>query len=148
MNAISDSCLKINNNCNINFKGTYFESFGDMFINIFDNIISKNKDLGKDLEINIDINIQNDDLELKVKNNLPINTDIKELDKKVEDVINKVANYKKGELTSSFEIGSGYLKICKCISADLERNEYIVEPRNTEDLFEVKIIFNIKNLIA
>lgn len=119
-----------------------------MFINIFDNIISKNKDLGRDLIIDISVESKNDYLEIRVTNNLSETIDINELNKKVAEIKLKIDNYKKGNLISSFEEGSGYLKICKCISSDLERNDYSILVKNTPDSFTVEIGFNLKNLIT
>jgi len=148
MNAIDKATVNIRNNCRHNLNGKYFESFGDMFINIFDNIISKNRDLEDALVIDIDIKNESNELEIIIKNNLSKSIEYKELTEKVNEIKTKVDYYKKGELTSSFEEGSGYLKICKCISASLERDEYNVEPSNTKKSFEVKISFKLNNLIS
>lgn len=147
-NIIKKASVNISNICEEKFKGKYFESFGDMFINVFDNIISKNKDLEEKLEINIDIKSLDSYLEIKISNNLSEAINIEELNNKVAEIKLKIDNYKKGNLISSFEEGSGYLKICKCISSDLERNNYSIKVNNTSKIFEVEIGFNLKNLIS
>ncbi|OUS15802.1 hypothetical protein A9Q93_06245, partial [Nonlabens dokdonensis] len=133
--------------CNSKFKGKYFEGFGDMLINIFDNIIKNNRDLNGDLKINILIESKNGLTKIFVSNNLSPLIDIKDLNTKVLDIKRKVNNYKDGNLANSFEGDSGYLKICRCISADLEQTNYEVNVDNSIDSYVVEIIIENKKLI-
>ncbi len=147
-NSIQIATVETNYKCSSNFKGKYFETFGDMLINIFDNIVSKNKDLGNELKIDINVKQINDAIEINIKNNISNLTDKKVLKQRVENIIKNVKDYKKKGIDSSFEEGSGFLKICKCISVDLERDEFEVCPKIVKNNFIVKINFELKGLIV
>ena len=144
--SIQISTVNIKNNCVSKFQGKFFESFGDMLINLFDNIVSKNRELGRQLVIGIEVNENNENLVFNIKNNIPATTNKKELKRKISEIVKNVEDFKTGGLNSSFEEGSGFLKICKCISVDLEREEYTVLPMLLKDTFEVNIEFELKNL--
>jgi hypothetical protein len=146
--SIQNASVKTTCKCSSNFKGKYFEIFGDMLINIFDNIVSKNKDLGNELKIDINIKQVNESIELVIKNNISNSTDKNILKERVKKIIKNVTDYKKEGINSSFEEGSGFLKICKCISVDLERDNYEVVPKIVKNNFEVKINFELKELIV
>ncbi|MEH6762953.1 MAG: hypothetical protein V7655_00505 [Aequorivita antarctica] len=146
-NSISNSSVTKNINCSSRFKGKYFESFGDILINIFENVVSKNRDLGNDLKIEISIKEIKDKIVIVVSNTLSNSIDKKKLKGRIIKIKENVSNYKKEGLASSFEEGSGYLKICKSISVDLERKEYIVIPKIIKNQFEVEIQFDLKELI-
>lgn len=146
--SIQNATVNTSCKCSSNFKGKYFETFGDMLINIFDNIVSKNKDLGNELKIDINIKQIKESIELNIKNNISDSTDKKVLKESVEKIIKNVNDYKKEGINSSFEEGSGFLKICKCISVDLERDNYEVIPKIVKNNFEVKINFELKELIV
>lgn len=145
--ALSKGKVEINNNCPLRFKGEYFETFGDIFINIFGNVVGNNKDLEEQLSISIDINCADQELKIIVKNNLssPINYD--ELDQKIEGTKEKIALYKLNPTSVAFEKGSGYLKLCKSIGADLTRDTYDIIPSRNENIYEVQIDFNVLGLI-
>ena len=145
-NAVSKGNVRIDNSCHLRFNGKYFESFGDIFINLFDNIISKNKDLEEELEITIKIFIDGEKIHINVKNNLSKNILLTDLAAAVEEINRKVINYNDNSVVG-FEKGSGYLKICKCISIGLNLKEYSIIPKFTANEFQVDIDFNIKNLI-
>ncbi|WP_026703627.1 hypothetical protein [Flavobacterium soli] len=144
-NAFTKGTVKIEDNSISRFNGKYFESFGDIFINLFDNIISKNRDLGEDLLVEIDIREDQDILTILVKNNLSHNLELTELSKSVQDIINKINEYE-GDSPVAFEKGSGYLKICKSIYVGLNQKDYTIIPTFDKDSFEVTIKFNIKDL--
>ncbi len=146
--SIQNAIVKTDCSCSSNFKGKYFETFGDMLINIFDNIVSKNKDLGNQLKIDINIKQINESIEILVKNNISGSIDIDKLKIRVTNIIQNVADYKKEGIDSSFEEGSGFLKICKCIAVDLERDYYEVTPSVIKNSFEVKINFELNKLIV
>ncbi|MCG8881636.1 hypothetical protein G1L02_00400 [Tenacibaculum finnmarkense] len=146
--SIQNSVVKTNFKCDSNFKGKYFEIFGDMLINIFDNIVSKNKDLGHKLKIDISIVQTDNAIEIIIKNNISSSINKKMLKERVEVITQNVKNYKKEGINSSFEEGSGFLKICKCIAVDLERDVYEVEPKIKDNNFEVKINFELNKLIV
>jgi len=129
------------------FNGKYFESFGDIFINLFDNIISKNRDLGEDLDVKISIKEEEDVLTIIVKNNLSPNTIMENLSKSIEDIRKKIDEYD-DDSPVGFEKGSGFLKICKSITVGLNQKDYKILPTFDETSFEVKIEFNIKDLIV
>lgn len=147
-NSINNAKVKMDIHCDSKFKGKYFESFGDMLINIFDNIISKNKDLGPDLIINIKAIQTKNNLEIIIKNNLSKSVNKQDLKERIKKIIQNVSDYKNAGLNSSFEEGSGFLKICKCISVDLERKDFIVVPKIIKNDFEVKINFELNQLIV
>jgi hypothetical protein len=138
--------LKTSYKCSSSFKGRYFETFGDMLINIFDNIVSKNKDLGNQLIVEINIKQVKDKIEFVIKNNISNSIDKKILKERVGKIIKNVDDYKKQGINSSFEEGSGFLKICKCISVDLERDKFEVIPKIVKNNFEVKISFELNDL--
>lgn len=146
-NAINNATVNSKFVCESNFRGKYFENFGDMLINIFDNIVSKNKDLGDKLEIDIFIRQINQTFELIITNNISNLIDKKILKERVDIIIKNIEDYKKKGIDSSFEEGSGFLKICKCIAVDLERNEFELIPRISKNNFEVKMKFELNNLI-
>ncbi|QXP79100.1 MULTISPECIES: hypothetical protein [Winogradskyella] len=146
-NSINIAQVKMDIECDLKFKGKYFESFGDMLINIFDNIISKNKDLGSDLKINIKAVLIKNNLEITIKNNLSKLVNKADLKARIKKIIQNVADYKNEGINSSFEEGSGFLKICKCISVDLEREDFILLPKITKNDFEVKINFELNKLV-
>lgn len=145
-NSIDNSEVNINNRCSSKFKGKYFEHFGDMLINIFDNIVSKNRELGNRLKIEIKVEEKNNELLFLIRNNLSSDKNKKDLKERVNSIVKKVAEYKEKGMASSFEIGSGFLKICKCISVDLEQEEYVVEPKIVKNQFEVNIKFKTEKL--
>ena len=146
--SIQNAFVTTNFNCNSNIKGKYFEIFGDMLINIFDNIISKNKELGRKLKIEISIIQVSDAIEIIIKNNISSLVDKKKLKERIVEINQNVQDYKQKGINSSFEEGSGFLKICKCIAVDLERDIYEVEPSIIKNMFEVKINFNLNKLIV
>ncbi|MGV6832203.1 MAG: hypothetical protein ACWA5P_11665 [bacterium] len=147
-NSIDNAQVNMIINCDLKFKGKYFESFGDMLINIFDNVISKNKDLGSYLKINIKATHVKNNLEITIKNNLSKSVDKINLKNRIKKIVQNVADYKIKGINSSFEEGSGFLKICKCISVDLERKEFTLEPKIIKNDFEVKIIFELDKLVV
>ncbi|GAB3713872.1 hypothetical protein [Flavobacterium koreense] len=129
------------------FNGKYFESFGDIFINLFDNIISKNRDLGEDLNVYINIKEEENILTINVKNNISKSININDLSKSVEMIKKKITDYV-DDSPIGFEKGSGYLKICKSIYIGLNQKIYSITPIFDENFFEVKIEFNMKDLIV
>lgn len=147
-NSINNANIIMDIQCDSKFKGKYFESFGDMLINIFDNIVSKNKDLGTDLNINIKAIQKQNNLDIIIKNNLSKAVNKQVLKDRIKKIIQNVSDYKVAGLNSSFEEGSGFLKICKCISVDLERKDFIVAPKIIKNDFEVRINFELNQLIA
>lgn len=146
-NILSIATVERDIKCTCKYKGKYFEGFGDMFINIFDNIIKNNKDLIEELKINVMISSKNGQTRIKVSNNLSPKINVKDLKRKIEEIKRNVNNYKDGNMINSFEDGSGYLKICRCISADLEQTIYDVNVEHTHDKYEVQITIQNKNLI-
>ncbi|MCP9756852.1 hypothetical protein EGI26_16935 [Lacihabitans sp. CCS-44] len=151
-NSINGNILNIakverNIKCNSKYKGKYFEGFGDMLINIFDNIIKNNKDLYEKLDIKIMVNSENGLTKIIVSNNISPNIDVEELKIKIQDIKRKVSNYRDGNMANSFEGDSGYLKICRCISADLEQGNYEVNVEYSNNKYEVQITIENKNLI-
>lgn len=146
--SIQNASVRTSIKCSSNFKGKYFETFGDMFINIFDNIVSKNKDLGDQLKIDISVVQVKDAIAITIKNNISDSIDKKKLKERIENIIQNVQDYKKEGINSSFEEGSGFLKICKCIAVDLERDNYEVQPRIIKNNFEVNIKFELNKLIV
>lgn len=146
-NAITKGNVVIVNNCHSRFNGEFFESFGDIFINLFDNIISKNRELDSLLKIEILIEENNDEITIIVKNNLAKSTSIENLAIAIDEIKLKVKNYV-DDSPVGFEKGSGYLKICKCIATGLNRKNYLILPSFDDSSFEVKIEFNIKDLIV
>lgn len=151
MNSINQDTLtkaelNIVNNCHLRFKGKYFESFGDIFINLFDNIISKNKDIDDALKVVISIERIDEDLQIIFKNNIAESADKELLDENIEATINKIEKYKNEGSSVSFEQGSGFLKICKSIAINLERQQYSIVPKRDGNNFEVAISFSLKNL--
>lgn len=146
-NAFTKGKVELNNLSTSRFNGKYFESFGDIFINLFDNITSKNRDLGEDLDVKISIKEEDGILTIIVNNNLSSNTLMKNLSKSVEDIKKKINEYV-DDSPVGFEKGSGFLKICKSITVGLNQKEYKILPTFDETSFEVKIEFNIKDLIV
>lgn len=146
-NAFTKGNLEIVDLSSSRFNGKYFESFGDIFINLFDNIISKNRDLGEDLDVKISIKEEEDVLTIIVKNNLSPNTIMDNLSKSIEDIRKKINEYA-DDSPVGFEKGSGFLKICKSIYVGLNQKDYKILPTFDETSFEVKIEFNIKDLIV
>ena len=146
-NAFTIGKVEIEDGSTSRFNGKYFESFGDIFINLFDNIISKNRDLGEELVVNISIQEANELLTIAVRNNLSKNLTVQDLSESVTQIIKKIDAYK-GDSPVAFEKGSGYLKICKSIYVGLNQKEYIITPKFDEESFEVIIKFNIKELIV
>lgn len=144
-NALNKATLNIRNRCNTRFKGRYFESFGDIFINLFDNIINKNKSLENSLLIDIDIENEENMLRIVFGNNLPDDTNIDVLEQNIKSTLDKIENYQNGSIVS-FEQGSGYLKLCKSIAVDLDRKKYSIIPKCEEGKFEVNISFDLDNL--
>ncbi|MBR9861654.1 hypothetical protein GYB22_13095 [bacterium] len=136
-----------NINCSSTFKGKFFEGFGDIFINIFDNIIKNNKDLNSQLHIDINVESENAFTKIKVTNNLSKNMNIKTLKQKIIEISQKVSDYKNHNIPSSFEGDSGYLKICRCISADLEQDDYEVKASYEKNKFIVSIEIKNSNLV-
>jgi hypothetical protein len=117
-----------------------------MLTNIFGNVVSNNKDLEEHLEVTVEINCPEEELEIIVLNNLS-HTNYAELDYKIKTTKDKIAQYKLNPSSVSFEKGSGYLKLCKSISADLGRETYSIVPERNDNIYEVKIRFNISGLI-
>ena len=153
MNSINGQLLSTENierniQCQSKYKGKYFEGFGDMLINIFDNIIKNNKDLRDELRINVLVESKNGSTKIVVSNNLSPKIDKEVLKLKIEDIKRKVKNYRQGNLANSFEDGSGYLKICRCISADLEQTNYEVDVAYVDDKYEVQILIENKMLVV
>lgn len=134
--------------CNSKFKGKYFEGFGDMLINIFDNIIKNNKDLNEELRIKVLVETILGSTKIIVTNNLSPKINIEELKLSISDVKQKVNNYKNGNMANSFEGDSGYLKICRCVSADLEQTNYEVDVDYCNEQYVVQITIENKNLIV
>ncbi|RFZ90101.1 hypothetical protein D0C36_22940 [Mucilaginibacter conchicola] len=139
--------------CNNDIKGRYFEPLGDLFINIFENILSKNKDI-TDGRLNIGIDIYEDELKerliIQVGNNVSEQKDEKQMQHDVSDAKGKISRYQNGT-DVAFEKGSGFIKLCKNLSVDLDRKEeYNVLPDYSEDKrrFEVKIEFKTNNFFA
>lgn len=152
-NSINGDILRIANleriiKCNSKFKGKYFEGFGDMLINIFDNIIKNNKDLNEELKIKVLVETVQGSTKIIVSNNLSPKINIEELKLSILDVKQKVNNYKNGNMANSFEGDSGYLKICRCVSADLEQTNYEVNVEYCNNQYEVQITIENKNLIV
>jgi hypothetical protein len=145
-NAITKGRLTVANSCQVRFKGEFFETFGDVFINIFENIISKNKGLDEELAIDIKIDCNGDELEIIIVNNLLPTTNHDELDKRIKSTVKKIEAYKVNPSATSFEKGSGYLKLCKSIGADLNRSNYVITPSRCSNSYSVDIKFNIKDL--
>lgn len=144
-NALHKAELKIKNTFEERIKGKYFESFGDIFINLFDNAIYKNRDLDEKLRIHIAIFERDGLLKINFKNNISKQKDLKELERKIAEAKIKIKNYQNGS-TVSFEKGSGYLKLCKSIAVDLGRRDYNIEPRYENFEFEVEISFDLNTL--
>jgi hypothetical protein len=130
-----------------NINGKYFEKFGDLFINLFDNIVRKNKDLKQNLEIGVRISVNDGELNIYVSNNLAEGTDISELLENIEIAKDKINNYKNGT-DVSYEEGSGFVKLCKSIAVDLGRQYYSIVPAYHNGRFEVSIVFETKNLFV
>lgn len=143
--TLSKAGLAINNLCHLRFKGKYFETFGDIFINLFDNIISKNKELAENLKVEIDIKNDDDKLWITFKNNFSGNADISQIKLNIKNTIEKIKNYQNGTMVS-FEQGSGYLKLCKSISVDLARSNYNIVPDCDDEGFKVNISFDLMDL--
>jgi hypothetical protein len=134
--------------CAKNIKGKYFEPFGDLFINLLENIVTKNKDIIDDMVINIFIEEENELINIKIDNSLSPTITREELEVSINGIKDKIANYKNGS-DVSFEKGSGYIKLCKSIAVDLERVDYTVVPRYIDDhRFEVTVSFSTENLFA
>jgi hypothetical protein len=146
-NALSDATLKAQINCSEHIKGKYFEPFGDILINIFENIITKNKDIKDTLVVDIEIASEADLMTITVSNNLSPTINVQDLEKSIKKIQSKIDNYKSG-MEVSFERGSGYIKLCKSVSVDLERKEYTITPAYANGKFEVKIMFNTDNLFS
>jgi hypothetical protein len=146
--SIENSNVTMDIQCDLKFKGKYFEYFGDMLINIFDNIVTKNRDIEKQMRIDIKVVQNSNNLEIVIKNSLSQTVNKKELKISVDNILFRVKEYKINKLNSSFEEGSGFLKICKCISVDLERKDFDVAPRIIKDSFEVSISFELNQLIV
>lgn len=146
-NALSDATLKVEINCAENIKGKYFEPFGDILINIFENIITKNKDIKDTLVINIEITAEDGQMTITVSNNLSPTIRENDLEKSIKKIQNKIDNYKPG-MEVSFEKDSGYVKLCKSVSVDLEREEYVITPAYKDNKFQVTIIFNTDNFFS
>lgn len=134
--------------CEKNIKGTYFESFGDFFINLLENIVTKNKDIiGGDMLINIFIEEKDGVMNIRISNSLSPLIDENKLKTDIEDIKAKINNYRNGS-DVSFEKGSGYVKLCKSLAVDLERKEYNVTPALVDGRFEVNVNFTTENLFA
>lgn len=130
-----------------NIKGKYFEAFGDIFSNIFDNIVGKNKELKEHLRVNVEIEELHGQLRIQISNNLAENIVISDLLDEIEKAKIKIKNYQNGS-DVSYERGSGYVKLCKSIAVDLQRKNYTILPEYEDGCFIVTISFETENLFS
>jgi len=138
---------KVINEAKLKYEGEYFEKFTDLIQNLLDNIIKHSFLPSEELEVDILLTEKDNELTIKVINNISSEVDLKARNVKIEETRELIAQNYHSDLTRN-EGGTGYPKIKKIIKSDLGREKFSIYLSNIgEDrTFRSEITFEINDL--
>lgn len=124
---LKEAKISINNNCDFKFDGDLFPYFTDIFFYLILNAITHSKLDANNLNIIIDINMSSDYIYIVIKNNIFKDAGYEELLHRRVENTRKVLAQKETSENINKEGGTGYPKIKKTISQDLNRKYYEID---------------------
>jgi LytS/YehU family sensor histidine kinase len=144
-----DNYLTTNLLKSFNLKGKTLDSFIDILFILFDNAFKHSK-LNEQTKITISVNQESQYLYIDMKNNVRAYDKLENLNKHINSIL---ADYgtKQATLTINKEGKTGFNKIWKLLSTDLQTEDHYLNAKfieeNNKIFFEVNLKMNAKGLL-